>query len=95
MDKTIERSTESGGMLRTIRRTMQARRLRGEAGQTPTEYLMIVGIMAAVILIAFIVFFWDKVQKAASNWSGNAAAAVDSSDNSKFNTVNEGGGGKK
>ena len=78
-----------------IRRNTTVGRLRGEAGQTPTEYLMIVGIMAAVVLIAFIVFFWDKVKPAAENWSGNAAAAVDSSNNSKFNTVQEGGGGKK
>lgn len=87
MDKQIMRRNDT-----TITR---AARLRGEAGQTPTEYLMIVGIMAAVVLIAFIVFFWDKVKPAAENWSGNAAAAVDSSNNSKFNTVQEGGGGKK
>ena len=31
-----------------------ARRGGSELGQTPTEYLMIVGIMAAVILIAFV-----------------------------------------
>ncbi len=75
--------------------TTRAPRFGGEAGQTPTEYLMIGGIMAAVVLIAFIVFFWDKVKPAAENWSGNAAAAVDSSNNSKFNTVQESGGGKK
>jgi hypothetical protein len=86
MDKQIIRRSHS---------TITRARLRGEAGQTPTEYLMIVGIMAAVVLIAFIVFFWDKVKPAAENWSGNAAAAVDSSNNSKFNTVQETGGGKK
>jgi hypothetical protein len=71
------------------------RRILAEGGQTPTEYLMIVGIMAAVILIAFVVFFWDDVQVAAKNWSGNAAAAVDSSNNASGNTVTEGGAGKK
>ena len=76
----MEPTTTSGsGMIRTIRRNITARRLRGEAGQTPTEYLMIVGIMAAVILIAFIMFFWDRVKPAANNWANKAKDAVDAS----------------
>lgn len=63
------------------------RRLAAEGGQTPTEYLMIVGIMAAVILFAFVVFFWPQVKTAAQNWSGNAAAAVNSSNNAGANTI--------
>jgi Flp pilus assembly pilin Flp len=84
MDQTTARSTEAGGgILRTARRAMQVRRLRGEAGQTPTEYLMIVGIMAAVILIAFILFFWDKVKPAAETWSEKASDAVGASKGKK------------
>lgn len=79
----METTTHSSGVIRTIRRNLDARRLRGEAGQTPTEYLMIVGIMAAVILIAFIVFFWDKVKPAAENWSNKASDAVGASKDKK------------
>ena len=68
---------------------------RDQRGQTPTEYLMIVGIMAAVILIAFVVFFWDDVQEAAKNWSGNAKAAIDSGSNATGNTVTPTGPAKK
>jgi hypothetical protein len=71
------------------------RRILAEGGQTPTEYLMIVGIMAAVILIAFVVFFWDDVQEAAKNWSGNAKAAIDSGSNATGNTVTPTGPAKK
>jgi Flp pilus assembly pilin Flp len=68
-------------------RNARLRRLSAEGGQTPTEYLMIVGIMAAVILFAFVVFFWPQVKAAAQNWSGNAAAAVNSSNNAGANTI--------
>lgn len=84
MNKSNERREEGGfGLLRTARRAVEVRRLRSEAGQTPTEYLMIVGIMAAVILIAFIVFFWDKVKPAAENWSNKASDAVGASKDKK------------
>jgi hypothetical protein len=59
------------------------RRILAEGGQTPTEYLMIVGIMAAVILIAFIFFFWDTVKPAASSWSQKASDAVGASKDKK------------
>jgi len=49
---------------------------RDEAGQTSTEYLMIVGLMAAVILLAFVTFFWDTVKGAASEWSAKVAKAI-------------------
>ena len=91
----MESTTSQSGMIRTIRRHVEARRLRREDGQTPTEYLMIVGIMAAVILIAFVVFFWDDVQEAAKNWSGNAKAAIDSGSNASGNTVTPTGPAKK
>ena len=42
---------------------------------------MIVGIMAAVILIAFITFFWNDVKGAAQKWSGSARDAIQSTDN--------------
>lgn len=67
------------GVLQMARRMRQVRRLRGEAGQTPTEYLMIVGIMATIILLAFITFFWGTVKGAAKNWSSSTAKAVESS----------------
>ena len=82
MEMANERREEAGyGLLRTARRAVQVRRLREESGQTPTEYLMIVGIMAAVILIAFITFFWNDVKGAAQKWSGSARDAIQSTDN--------------
>lgn len=82
MDHRSEARYEAGpGLLRTARRAVQVRRLRDESGQTPTEYLMIVGIMAAVILIAFITFFWNDVKGAAQKWSGSARDAIQSTDN--------------
>ncbi|MDP7671486.1 MAG: hypothetical protein QGF21_06020 [Vicinamibacterales bacterium] len=41
---------------------------KDEAGQTPTEYLMIVGLMAAVIVMVFTVYFWPQVKIAANDW---------------------------
>ena len=81
MDRSERRIDAGGGLLRTARRAVQVRRLRDESGQTPTEYLMIVGIMAAVILIAFITFFWNDVKGAAQKWSGSARDAIQSTDN--------------
>jgi Flp pilus assembly pilin Flp len=57
----------------TITRTQDvARRLRhlhkDERGQTPTEYLMIVGLMAAVIVLVFVTFYWGQVKTAAKDW---------------------------
>jgi hypothetical protein len=35
-----------------------------ERGQTTNEYLMIVGLMAAVIVVVFVVVYWDAVNHA-------------------------------
>ena len=44
------------------------RLFREEGGQTPTEYLMIVGLMAAVIVLVFVTFYWAQVRGAAKTW---------------------------
>ncbi|MCL4848238.1 MAG: hypothetical protein KJ066_16980 [Acidobacteria bacterium] len=44
------------------------RLFREEGGQTPTEYLMIVGLMAAVIVLVFVTFYWTNVRTAAKTW---------------------------
>jgi Flp pilus assembly pilin Flp len=44
------------------------RRVADEKGQTPTEYLMIVGLMAAVIVLVFVTFYWDQVKAASKEW---------------------------
>ena len=62
-----------------VRRQLTARldRLRrDEAGQTPTEYLMIVGLMAVVIITVFIVMFWPAVKTAAGTWIGNVKKGI-------------------
>ena len=59
---------------RVARRLDQAR--RDQRGQTPTEYLMIVGLMAAVIVLVFVTFYWTNVKTAAQNWVGKVKDAV-------------------
>ena len=41
---------------------------RNQHGQTPTEYLMIVGLMAAVIVAVFTVAYWPNVKEVANKW---------------------------
>jgi len=53
--------------IREAARDLQ-RRVADEKGQTPTEYLMIVGLMAAVIVLVFVTFYWDQVKVAAKEW---------------------------
>ncbi len=50
--------------------------LREEFGQTPTEYLMIVGLMAAVIVLVFATWYWDSVKDAAKKWTDNVKETV-------------------
>lgn len=50
--------------------------VRNQAGQTPTEYLMIVGLMAAAIVTIFVTFFWGTVRDAASSWADKVRDAV-------------------
>ncbi len=49
---------------------------RGERGQTPTEYLMIVGFMAVVIVVVFLIWYWNNVKTEAQAWSKNVQNAV-------------------
>jgi Flp pilus assembly pilin Flp len=73
--------TQIDVMARTARlrdETMTAvRRLaRGERGQTPTEYLMIVGFMAVVIVVVFLLWYWNNVKDTAKEWSKNVQNAI-------------------
>ena len=52
------------------------RTIQDEKGQTPTEYLMIVGLMAAVIVLVFVTFFWGNVKGAASSWVGKVKDSI-------------------
>jgi Flp pilus assembly pilin Flp len=49
---------------------------RGERGQTPTEYLMIVGFMAVVIVVVFLIWYWNNVKSEAQTWSKNVQNAI-------------------
>lgn len=49
---------------------------KDERGQTPTEYLMIAGLMAVIIIIAFVTYFWENVKVAAKAWTGNVQQAI-------------------
>lgn len=49
---------------------------RDEDGQTPTEYLMIVGLMAVVIITVFVLFYWKQVKASAQSWVNNVKQAV-------------------
>jgi Flp pilus assembly pilin Flp len=52
------------------------RAVQDENGQTPTEYLMIVGLMAAAIVTIFVTFFWGTIRAAASTWANQVRDAV-------------------
>ena len=68
----IERGKAAGRRLRD----RMARVGREEAGQTPTEYLMIVGLMAAVIVLVFVTFYWTNVKTAAKSWVDKVKEAI-------------------
>jgi Flp pilus assembly pilin Flp len=52
---------------------------KGESGQTPTEYLMIVGLMAVVIITVFVTFYWDQIKVVAKTWVANVKNGVSGS----------------
>ena len=68
----IERGKAAGRRLRDRIEKVS----REELGQTPTEYLMIVGLMAAVIVLVFVTFYWTQVKSAAQNWVAKVKDAV-------------------
>ena len=53
-----------------------ARGRSDESGQATTEYLMIVGIMAALIIVVFVTFFWDSVRLGASAFVDRVKGAL-------------------
>lgn len=53
-----------------------ARSVKDEKGQTPTEYLMIVGLMAAVIVLVFVTFYWKEVKQSAQEWVKQVKDAI-------------------
>jgi Flp pilus assembly pilin Flp len=65
--------------VQSVRRAA-SRATREEDGQTPTEYLMIVGFMAAVIVAVFVIFYWEKVKEAAGTWSQKVQDTVEPGD---------------
>jgi Flp pilus assembly pilin Flp len=60
-------------MLQKIRKGF----IRDSRGQTPTEYLMIVGLMAVVIITVFVIFYWNSVRGNAKNWVKNVQQSVE------------------
>jgi Flp pilus assembly pilin Flp len=65
-----------------IRRRTKAtvEKLASDRGQTPTEYLMIVGFMATVIVAVFVYAYWDNVKVVAGEWVGNVKNTVSGKD---------------
>ena len=57
-------------------RSALTRLARGGKGQTPTEYLMIVGFMAVVIVVVFLIWYWNNVKTEAQTWSKNVQNAI-------------------
>jgi Flp pilus assembly pilin Flp len=47
-----------------------------ERGQTPTEYLMIVGLMAVVIVTVFVFYYWSNVKQVAQDWVVNVQESL-------------------
>lgn len=52
------------------------RMFRDESGQTQTEYLMIVGLMAVVIVTVFVTLFWPQVRAAVTDMVSRITEAV-------------------
>ena len=65
---TLTRAQELGKRLKEIG--------QDEKGQTPTEYLMIVGLMAAVIVLVFATWYWDAVKTVAKEWTAKVTETV-------------------
>jgi Flp pilus assembly pilin Flp len=65
---TLNRARDFGRRLKSVG--------TDEQGQTPTEYLMIVGLMAAVIVMVFTVYFWPTVKTAASTWVAKVSESI-------------------
>lgn len=69
------------GQVATLTRAQAfGRRLKNigkdEKGQTPTEYLMIVGLMAAVIVLVFVTFYWKEVKTSSQEWVKQVKDAI-------------------
>lgn len=78
-DRVLRAQIDVVGRLTEFRDRSRAavqRLVAGERGQTPTEYLMIVGFMAVVIIFVFVVWYWDNIKTAAQNWSKNVQNSV-------------------
>jgi Flp pilus assembly pilin Flp len=64
----LTRAQDFGRRLKNIR--------NDEKGQTPTEYLMIVGLMAAVIVLVFVTFYWKEVKTSSQAWVKQVKDAI-------------------
>lgn len=65
---TLTRARDFGRRLQTLK--------NDEKGQTPTEYLMIVGLMAAVIVLVFVTFYWKEVKASTQQWVQQVKDAI-------------------
>jgi Flp pilus assembly pilin Flp len=65
---TLTRAQDVGRRLRDA--------AKDEKGQTPTEYLMIVGLMAAVIVLVFVTFYWKEVKASSQAWVKQVKDAI-------------------
>ena len=65
---TLTRAHDVGRRIRKIG--------KDEKGQTPTEYLMIVGLMAAVIVLVFVTFYWKEVKASSQAWVKQVKDAI-------------------
>jgi Flp pilus assembly pilin Flp len=65
---TLTRAQDFGRRLKKI--------AKDQKGQTPTEYLMIVGLMAAVIVLVFVTFYWKEVKASSQAWVKQVKDAI-------------------
>jgi len=65
---TLTRARDFGQRLKNLK--------NDEKGQTPTEYLMIVGLMAAVIVLVFVTFYWKEVKASTQEWVKQVKDAI-------------------
>jgi hypothetical protein len=64
-----------------------AARLRGDIGQAPTEYLMVVGFMAAVVVAIFVYAYWPWLNSSMRYYIWNAWMAIAGKNHDKQDIV--------
>jgi hypothetical protein len=81
----VRLTTDGQGLAWALRRA--GARLRNDAGQAPTEYLMVVGFMATVVVAVFVYAYWPWLNSSMRYFVWNAWIALTGKDQNKQDIV--------